>query len=355
MSDKPKVHRHIIIYGLGGLALQVTNAALLLLYTNYLDTAEYGVLQMIFRIGEVIHICLMAQTVKLATFNLVGSAPDKEACENTAASVATITFSAILIGSTLIVVIGPWLVYHFPAIGESRLLICGVLTVMLQALTVMPIAMMQSRFESTTFVLATMSMAICHILMVGSAIVIFGWGVWGVIFSLALTYLTFGILLTLRELRSSSFRPDIRQIRNFIHFAAPIVPVGFISMAMHNGDQFFLMSSHGAAAVGVYVLGYRITQALGMFATDPLMQVWHPWMYKVYKRDNGPDLLGKAATGILSVYLFLGLGLLIFRNELIRTLSSEGYWGASELLVPLVIAFFFYGRQQPGRRLILFD
>ena len=73
MNDKriPFV-RHALVYGAGTLSLQAAGIVLIPLYTHYLSPEEYGVLQLIYRIGAVFHICLMIQAIKLAAFNLVG-------------------------------------------------------------------------------------------------------------------------------------------------------------------------------------------------------------------------------------------------------------------------------------------
>ena len=61
---------------------------------------------------------------------------------------------------------------------------------------------------------------------------------------------------------------------------------------MQNSDQLFLMKLHGAAAVGVYALAYRIVQGSEMFTVEPLCQVWQPWIYKAYQRPDGPLQMG---------------------------------------------------------------
>ena len=325
---------------MGAIVLQLSGILLLPLYTHYLDAAEYGILQVVYRIGEVFHVCLMVQAIKLATFNLAGSSETAGQRVRTGASVALVTVISVVIGATAIVLVGPSL-DRLLSINDPRFLVCGVLTLMLQAGTVMPLTMMQSRFESVPYVWATVGIATCHVAITSFVVAVLGWGIWGVIFSLALTYGTFGIVLTLRELVRSSFQPDRDLIRRFVRFATPMVPVGILSIAMHNGDQIFLMKYHGSAVVGVYALAYRVTQALEMFATEPFFQIWHAWIYKVFRRDDGRVALGRAATRIISVYTFAGLGLVILRQEAITLLSSPTYWEATELIPPLILAFFF--------------
>jgi O-antigen/teichoic acid export membrane protein len=339
-DEPPAFHRHVLVYGLGAVLLQLTNILLLPLYTHFLDASEYGVLQVVYRIGEIFSICVMVQAIKLATFNLIGKSVDPGERQRTASSVAVVTFLSIVAGSVVVMLVGGPL-DRFLSIGDERFLICGVLTLLLQALTVMPLTMMQSRFESAAYVGATVGISLCHAVITTLSVAVLNWGIWGVIFSLAVTHGTFGIGLTSRELLRSSFHPDAEQILHFVRFAAPMVPVGILSIAMHNGDQFFLMKLGGAAVVGVYAVAYRITQALEVFATEPLCQIWHPWIYKVFRRGDGPAALGRAATWILSIYIFAGLGLIILRREAISILSSSGFWEAAELVPPLICAFFF--------------
>ena len=58
------------------------------------------------------------------------------------------------------------------------LLAFGVVAMMLQATTVMPLALMQARVESTRYLLASVSMAFCQLCAVVVALVVFDAGVW---------------------------------------------------------------------------------------------------------------------------------------------------------------------------------
>ena len=110
-------------------------------------------------------------------------------------------------GVGVILAVGGPLSAYF-GFGDARLLVCGVVTMLLQATTIMPLAMMQARFESVSYVCATVGMALCQITCAIVTVAGLGWGAWGVIGGLALTHATFGSVLTLRELWRGSFRPD---------------------------------------------------------------------------------------------------------------------------------------------------
>src|SRR5271169_5589368 len=62
--------KHAAIYGIGLLLLRVVGFALLPLYTAYLAPADFGILELIQRTGEVILICLMVNGLRLAALTL---------------------------------------------------------------------------------------------------------------------------------------------------------------------------------------------------------------------------------------------------------------------------------------------
>lgn len=320
--------------------MQVVGIVLLPLYTRHLEPAEYGILQLLYRIGEFLNICLMINGIQLATLNLHGQAHDEHRRRPIAVSVAVVLGMALLLGATVIVALsGP--LSSFMQVENATLFACGVLTIMLQGATVMPLAMMQARLESRRYAVVTVSMSLCQVLLAVVGVAVLGWGVWGVVAALAGTFGGFGLVLTVREVWRARVPPEREIVKHVLRFASPFIPAGLFFLILYTGDQFFLMKMSGPSVLGIYALGYRIAMTVTQAVVKPLEQVWGAWMYEAYKRPNGRELLGKTVTRMLAAYLFAGLVLVVFQGEVLAVLGSESYFEAKQVIGLLVLANFF--------------
>ena len=109
----------------------------------------------------------------------------------------------LLGGALVMVVAGPLcdIFRHGHGSGvEPNLLRLAVLAVLLEPLTLMPMALLQARLESATFVAVTASQFVVRVLLTVLLTVVLPWGVMGVLTATAVTTGTYGVVLSLREL-----------------------------------------------------------------------------------------------------------------------------------------------------------
>ncbi len=348
--EPPKPNRaatflqHAIIYGLGTVSVQLVSIVLMPLYTNNLTTAEYGVLTTLYRIGDVLNICLMMNGIRQASLNFWCKAESEESKIRLPSTVAVFTFCILVAGAGLAFggsfAFADVLDKQFD-LKSPLLIACGVTAMLMQAFTIMPLALMQARMESKWYVITSLSILACQLSLVIFAVLVLGWGVWGVVAALMVTYGFFGALLTARELWGTSIKPDIAQFWKIVQFSAPFVPSGLCFFVLHNGDHFFLLKYYGAALAGVYGLGYRIAKGVVMLSFQPFMQVWGAWMYDVAKKSGRELAFGQMYTRIVAVCIMAGLGIVVFQAEALYVLSTPAFAGASDVIPPLVFAHFF--------------
>jgi O-antigen/teichoic acid export membrane protein len=332
---------HAAIYGLGAMALQMASVVLVPIYTRYFTPAEYGVLEILGRIGEVFNLCFLANGIRLAAFTFYCQAKEDLERRRTA---ATVLFAPLLLflGCGLLATgFTPWLA-GLTGIADSRLVIMALVLVMLEGLTVVPLALVQARVESAYYVTIMAAMFVVRVTLTILAVVGLGWGVWGVLTSAAATSAFFGLLLTWREFRKNSWRPDLKTLKEVLKFSLPFVPVGICGMLLHNGDRFFLMNFCGADEVGQYALGYKLAVTAGALSTGPILQVWTARMYDAFELPDAALYVGRVCTRILAVYLFACLGLCLLDKELLLVLAKPSYHGAIAVIVPVTLAYFFW-------------
>ena len=218
----------------------------------------------------------------------------------------------------------------------------AVLAVLLEPLALMPMALLQARVESATFVAVTASQLVVRVLLTVVLTVVVPWGVTGVLTATALTTGTYGVVLSLRELlRGGLCRPSLAQLRSLCRFAAPMLPIGLCFFILQSGDRFALLRWRGPAEVGVYGLGYKVALAVGTFSLAPLYMVWSARMYRAAEAPDAPCVFGRAFTRILAAFLLVGLAACLFQDEAAAILGGAKYAGAAAVVAPVVLAGFF--------------
>jgi O-antigen/teichoic acid export membrane protein len=336
--------KHAVVYGLGTLLLQAASVVLLPLYTRYLTPADYGILEILNRTGDVLTVFLMANGLVGAAFSFYCQAESDEERAGVAATVNLVVWTGIAAGLAL-AICGSGLIDTLLRIGDRRLTILGLCASFVQLLPVMPMALMQARVESTAYIVASAVTLLLRLGFIIVAVVIGGWGIWGVLGGTLFASLLAGTVLTVREFRKTGFRPDLSKLPEVLRFAWPFVPGGLCGFIINSGDRFFLLRYAGAEEVGLYSLGYRLATCVGLVSFTPLFKVWSARMYDAYRRPDGAIVVGQMFTRILSAVTFVGLGLCLFQREVLLVFGTSAYANAATVITPLVVAGLFLNAQ----------
>lgn len=321
--------------------MQLVSIVLMPLYTDKLSTAEYGVLQTLYRVGDVLNICLMMNGIRQASLNFWCSAKDEQQQARIPATVGLFTLCVIAIGILVAFATSGFLTSFFLKGMSPLLLACGTTAILFQASTMMPLALMQARLESVSYIIATVAILVMQLSLTIIGVAVLEWGVWGVVAAFAGTYGVMGIVLTARELLRADLKPDMGQFWQIVKFAAPFVPAGLCFFVLHSGDHFFLVKYFGAGVAGVYGLGYKLGKGVVLLAFQPLAQVWGAWMYRMVKNDDANEVFGQMYTRIIAACVWVGLTLLVFQDEVLALLSDPKFAGSAKVIAPLVFAHFF--------------
>ncbi len=336
--------KHAAVYGFGTLLLQASGVVLLPLYTRYLVPADFGILEILERTGSVLAILLMANGIKGAAFSFFCQARDETERARIVATVSLVIWLGLLIGLAAIVA-GAQPLSRLLGIDDARLTVLGLAASIAQLLPMLPMYFMQARLQSVAYILASLLTMVFRVTLVVLAVAWAGWGVWGVLWGTLAASLVSGLILTALEFRRYGFYPDPSKLMPVVRFAWPFLPGGLCGFILFSGDRFFLLRYAGADEVGVYALGARLAGIVGTVAYVPLHKVWSAWLYGVYRQPDGPRAVGRMITRLLAPYVFVGVGVCIFREEILSIFGTTAYAGATSVIIPLIAARFFITAQ----------
>jgi O-antigen/teichoic acid export membrane protein len=339
VSDKVSVSRrgflwNALIYGIGSTAGQIVAAILLPLYTHYLSPAEYGVLELLERTGGIVVLLLLGHGIRMATFSFYCQTKTHRERQQTFSTITCVLAVLLLLGGVGGALLSPWLASVLE-IGDPQLVTLGIAVVLLEAITTFPIALMQARVDSLSYVVVNLLIAICRMTLIIGCVVWLRMGVWGVLAASAVTYTSFGIALMLREMASGFPRPKPGIARQVIAFALPLLPSGLMGLALAVADRYFLVAYSGAGEVGIYALGAKLALMIPGLAIAPLWKVWTAALYNYYAVPDAFLRVGRVVLRILFVQVLLALAVCIFSDELVGLFAPPSYAGAA-IVVPLL-------------------
>lgn len=332
--------KHAVVYGAGTILLQAAGFILLPIYTRYLDPAEFGVLEVSLRLGEILTICLMLPGLRSASHAFFRQADDENERRRVVASAVTLVLAISAVSTcVLMVTAGP--LARAAGIQSAWIFRMAFLVLIFEAIATIPLVIAQASLESGFFVATTSLQFLTKICLGILFVAVFRWGLWGVQAAQVLTSATFAIGLTIRELSKGWAKPSRKIIAEMLGFGYPFVAVGIGSLLLHDGDRFFLLRYAGEAAVGIYAFGYKIARLVSMFSREPLHAVWAAHMYDVAKEPNAAGVFGRAFSRIIGFYLIVGLALCLLQDEVTLLLGGPAFGPAAKIMAPVVLAYAF--------------
>jgi len=362
--EKQAFLKHAAVYGAANLFVQAAGFVLVPVYTRCMSTADFGALEVVGRIAETVGACLLFGGLRQALFAFYQDARDEDTRRRFIGAALFLLGGACLLGTAFLPLAGPLCTFlggdgNALSPGLVRLAILGIL---LEPLTLIPLVLFQARVQSVTFLSITLAQVLLRIGLSIVFVAVFGWGAWGVLAATAVVGALFGVSLAGRELVRNAAWPSWARVRSLLAFALPFLPGGLCFFLLHHGDRFFLLRCWGSEEVGVYGLGYKAVLAVSTFSLSPLYMVWSVPMYAIARTPDAPVVFGRAFSRILACCVLLGLGLVLFQDEVIALLGGSKYAAAAAVIPPVLLACLcqacaslmdaaFYIRRRTGLKL----
>jgi O-antigen/teichoic acid export membrane protein len=336
--------RHAAVYGLASMLTQAAGFVLLPLYTRFLTRSEYGELEILGRIAETAATVLLLGGFQQALLTFYQQAENEAERRQTVVAAFALAAAACAVGAVLTLVLVHPLRWFLPLGNVENfegLLTLALFALLLEPFSMLPLALIQSRVQSGRFVAITFAQFLTIITVRVVLIAWLGWGVAGVLGGSLLTTGGYAVVLTVLELRRGVAWPRWESLRGLFLFALPFLPGGLCFFVMQHGDRFLLLCFTSAEEVGTYSLGYKLALAVGTFSLSPLHKVWSARMYDAARRSDAPVVFGQVFTRVLAAFVFVGLGLSIFQDEVVWLIAGPNFADAAHIIAPVVLAGFF--------------
>ena len=116
---------------------------------------------------------------------------------------------------------------------------------------------------------------------------------------------------------------------------------------LSSSDRWFLQHYHGAAAVGVYSLGYSVS-TIGAMVNTAVMGVWLHEAAREFERDQeqAKAILGRLVSRLFAAMAVIWLVVAAAGGDIIRLLANERFHASVEFVPFIAGGVFFYGTSQ---------
>ncbi len=332
-----KLGKGSALYGMSLMLQKVLHIILLPIYTRFLAPDQYGILTLLNTCGHTVAPLLSLGLGSAVIWSVTYRRTD---VRQTFGSVQAFQFLYGLALTGLLLIWAPYLaglVFGNPAYAGLLRLIFLVFFLETTEHLLFSHFLIKDR-------VGLMALAASARFVVSAALHIFflaymEMGVPGVVLAQLSTSLLFGTAAWIVLWTKHPPRFDMPGIGPLLHYGWPIVPAYLCSMVLTLSDRFFLQYFRNEFEVGLYTLAYNIGLVINLLVLS-IQQVWQKQMFDTVRDDpDASRTIGRLFTAYAALLGVAGLGLTLFRREIIALLTPPEYHAAARV-VPLIVAAY---------------
>lgn len=325
-----------IWYTIGTFILKGVNFFTTPIFTNLLDTNEFGVITIYSTWSAIFAIIIgigINGTVGSAKANL--NEKDYEEYLSSTLFLATISFFVIGIGS---------LIFRHQLEGLLGLSVPIIIVLLFESFFSFVISFTTSvftfernhkayLFTSAITTLINVTLSIILILSMNSDKYA------GRIYGGAIAVVSVGIILYIKVMRRGKKLVSLDHWKFCLPIALPLIFHNLSHLILNQADKLMLQKVTTEAVVGIYGFTYTIGALINTIQLA-LNSAWVPWYYDTLKSGNKKEMK-KVSAIYIAVFTALTIMFILGSPDILRLFSPKEYWSGMNLL-PIIIAGYYF-------------
>ncbi|MFO7891617.1 MAG: oligosaccharide flippase family protein [bacterium] len=340
--------KHSLVYGFGYIITRSIGFVLLPVHTNYLTTAEYGVVGLLFASLAILNVIYRyGIDVAFLRFFIM---EEEKAGKKRIFSTAFISILVSGIFFSIIINVFPQFLSQTIFQDKSYVVLIRLASGILiaDALTEIPFRILRAEERSFSFCLlkflnvaANFSLNIIFIIHLKK-------GIEGVF--LANLISSVFTLITVFPIVFKWVRLSIvlKILKDLLSFGIPYIPSLLSVIIMGQIGRFFLDRMVSAEATGIFNAGYKLGMFMSLVVTA-FRFAWHPFFLSVSKEKNAKEIYAKVLTYFIIVVGFIFLTISFFLKEIVHiqifgiTLFGKKFFPGLSIVPIVMLAYVAYG------------
>ncbi|MCP4971773.1 MAG: oligosaccharide flippase family protein [Arcobacter sp.] len=337
-----KAVKNSAIYGIGTLSTKLIGFILLPLYTTYISVSDYGVLA-IAEVSSIFLVAIISLKINAAFFRWYW---DKE---NLSKQKSIFFSSLLLITITSILFLIP--IYFFSN-NISVLLfeyekysyliqlmaIFSVLQVIIELIIYLMRVQEKAVFFSTTAVIKLLvSLTVTVVLIVK-----YGRGIEGIYEAQIISQIIFFIITIKYLIANSEVKFESKIINGMLKYSIPLIFADVSGIILTASDRICLNFMDSSEQVGIYSLGFKVSNTIRVFLYSSAMMAVSPLIYQYIDKPGNKRFYSKLLTYFTFIVMAFVIILSLFARELIHLFAqNENYYDAWTVIPILSVAILF--------------
>jgi len=316
------------------------------IYTRVLSPADYGVIETITRLTDVINL-LLAMGLAEALLRHYYLAQTEEERRRLIATTFSFNLLVIVVGCTLSLPLAPQLARL--AFGHERYsayVAVWLLASLLHNLAELPLTLWRAEGKPWRFT----GISLCRLLTQVTAniilVVVLRWGVWGVAMSNFINAAAWSTLLGIAVRRKYGILLDTSWLRSVLRYGLPLVPATLSQFILHYSDRFFLARYATESELGLYSLAYRFGMLVSI-SMRVVVTAWYPWVFSTATGSQDTSSIRRAGAMVLVVLAMIAGTLILCTEIVLRLMSAPRFWQASQYVSLIAAGCWFFAAHIP--------
>ncbi len=329
-------------YGLGVVLSRAVSFILLPVYTRYLSPSDYGLLQLLQMVVDILAILVSAGTTA-GVFRFYFKAQTEDERRRVVVTAFLMLAGLNLAGALVLMPLAPLIwKYGLSHAGSPALVRIAASNFVLDSCVTVPMLLMQVRRRAGLYTATTLGKLILGLCLNILFIVGLRKGVGGILVANLITNVLIGAFLVTWMLRQTGLVPSRAAASDLRRFGLPYQLATAGTFVLNFGDRAFLQAFHGLAAVGIYGLAYQCGFMLINLTSAPFFRAWGPQRLQLASsspREVRDESYNQAFRYLNLLVVTVAVGMSLFAWPAVAILSDPQYRSAASL-VPVITAAF---------------
>jgi O-antigen/teichoic acid export membrane protein len=336
-----ELSKNLAIYGLGDVAIQIVNFALLGIYVQYLSREDYGVLALLGSVEAVTKL-FFRWGVDGSFMRFWYDCEDDRARQRLS---STLFFFLLATNGLLLaasVAVSPRLSTWLGAPGYTLALQLVLLNTFAIGFTFIPFHVLRMQQRAREFSLLAFARSAATLVLRLALVVGLGYGVMGVVVAdLVVTAVLLAVMVRW-------FAPLIRPVfstavlRDALSFGLPRVPHGFAQQIIAVGDKFVLSFFVPLSEIGLYAMGVSVGLIQKVFLAA-FEYAWAPFYYATVREPGAARVFSAVTTYGVAILALMTAGLSAIAADLLQVVTHGQYTAAAGVVAWTSLGVFFQG------------
>jgi len=338
--------KHSGVYALGNLAQKALGFLLLPVYTRYLSTADYGLLELVSVCLSIIVLMLImgipGALIKIYTHD----------CSNKSEKKSLVFMIIILLLGVNI----PALCILFRYTAKIALLVTGdekyailfkiiLVTIFCNIFITIVTTIYRAEEQSKRFVIISTIHFLISLVLNIYFVVIVKMQVKGILLgNMISSVITLCILLP--ELISKiKIAFSKKYLTKLLKISLPLIPSSLAMWIMNASDRYFLRIYSTMHELGLYSLGAKLSMVVYLSIVIPFNLAWPTIMFSITKRKDAKNIYSNILKYFVFISMFFSLILCLTSKEILMMMSTRPFWESYKVVPFLVCSHVLYGMQ----------